>query len=118
MDTSISSQTGRIFDIQKFSIHDGPGIRTIDVYKRQPIAKSLIGKRSAVVIKTPHGNVREQILPAGEIYIEAEKDQTVNIDAGADAIMQALAQAGEIRDIRGQEPVSYTHLTTVKNSNK
>ena len=34
-----------------------------------PIAKSLIGKRSAVVIRTPNGNVRENILPAGEIFI-------------------------------------------------
>lgn len=29
MDSNYSEQTGRIFDIQKFSIHDGPGIRTI-----------------------------------------------------------------------------------------
>ena len=77
-----------------------------------PIAKSLIGKRSAVVIKTPHGNVREQILPAGEIYIEAEKDQTVNIDAGADAIMRALSKAGDIRDIHGQEQTNVCLLYT------
>ncbi|MCU6733869.1 diol dehydratase reactivase subunit alpha [Diplocloster agilis] len=75
-----------------------------------PIAKSLIGKRSAVVIKTPHGNVREQILPAGEIYIEAEKDQTVNIDAGADAIMRALSKAGDIRDIHGQEQTNVGNM--------
>ena len=67
-----------------------------------PIAKSLIGKRSAVVIKTPHGNVKENILPAGEIYIEADQTYVVNIDSGADRIMEVLNSAGEVKDILGQ----------------
>lgn len=67
-----------------------------------PIAKSLIGKRSAVVIKTPHGNVKENVLPAGEIYIEADKTYHINIDSGADKIMEVLSSAGEIKDISGQ----------------
>ena len=29
MEKEYLKQTGRIFDIQRFSIHDGPGIRTI-----------------------------------------------------------------------------------------
>ncbi len=68
-----------------------------------PIAKSLIGKRSAVVIKTPHGNVKENILPAGELYLEADKTYVVNIDAGADRIMDTLEEAGEVKDIHGQD---------------
>ncbi|MDO5426000.1 MAG: diol dehydratase reactivase subunit alpha [Eubacteriales bacterium] len=68
-----------------------------------PIAKSLIGKRSAVVIRTPHGNVREQVLPAGEIHFYGEKKLRVNIDAGAEKIMETLEDAGEISDIGGQE---------------
>ena len=67
-----------------------------------PIAKSLIGKRSAVVIKTPSGNVRENVLPAGEIYLEADRNATINLDDGAEKIMQAVADAGDIRDITGQ----------------
>lgn len=67
-----------------------------------PIAKSLIGKRSAVVIRTPHGNIRENVLPAGEITFHGQQLKTINIDAGADKIMEALADAGEIRDIDGQ----------------
>lgn len=67
-----------------------------------PIAKSLIGKRSAVVIKTPNGNIRENVLPAGEIYLHAERDTAVNLDEGAEKIMRAVSDAGVITDIDGQ----------------
>lgn len=67
-----------------------------------PIAKSLIGKRSAVVIRTPHGNIRENVLPAGELYFHGESEEAIDIDAGADKIMSALEAAGEIRNIDGQ----------------
>ncbi len=67
-----------------------------------PIAKSLIGKRSAVVLKTPGGNVQENVLPAGEITFRAEKERTINIDEGAEKIMQAVSEAGTIYDVIGQ----------------
>lgn len=67
-----------------------------------PIAKSLIGKRSAVVLKTPGGNIHENILPAGEIYFYGDRNITVSLDEGADRIMQAQSDAGDIRDISGQ----------------
>ena len=77
-----------------------------------PIAKSLIGKRSAVVIKTPGGNVRENVLPAGEIYLEGDKSLTVSLDEGADKIMKALEEAGRIRDISGQPDTNVGHMLT------
>ena len=67
-----------------------------------PIARSLIGSRSAVVIKTPNGDVRENVLPAGEIYLDAEHPATISLDEGAENIMAAVEGAGEIRDITGQ----------------
>lgn len=67
-----------------------------------PIAKSLIGKRSAVVLKTPGGNIHENVLPAGEIYLHAENSAAVNLDEGAEKIMQAVSDAGTIHDISGQ----------------
>lgn len=67
-----------------------------------PIAKSLIGKRSAVVLKTPGGNVRENLLPAGEIYLRAEQNTSVNLDEGAEKIMQIVSAAGTIYDMEGQ----------------
>lgn len=82
-----------------------------------PIAKSLIGKRSAVVIRTPHGNVRENVLPAGEILIHGEKEVRVNVDSGADTIMEILRSAGEIKDIDGQADTNVGHmLTRIKTS--
>lgn len=67
-----------------------------------PIAKSLIGKRSAVVLKTPGGNIRENVLPAGEIYFYGDKNITVSLDEGAEKIMSSALQAGDIHDISGQ----------------
>ncbi len=77
-----------------------------------PIAKSLIGKRSAVVIKTPNGNVRENVLPAGEITFNGEKNVTISIDRGADEIMDALYSAGEIRDIEGEPRTNVGNMLT------
>ena len=70
--------------------------------KVTPIAKSLIGKQSAVVIKTPFEHVKENKLPAGEIYFLGDSKTSVNVDAGADKIMEVLNQAGKINDISGQ----------------
>ena len=67
-----------------------------------PIAKSLIGKRSAVVLKTPGGNVQENVLPAGEITFIAENKSSINIDEGAEKIMKAVSDAGTITDVIGQ----------------
>ena len=82
-----------------------------------PIAKSLVGKRSAVVIKTPHGNMKENVLPAGEITFHGNKELSVNIDAGADTIMETLQNAGEIRDIDGQRDTNVGNmLSRIKTS--
>ena len=67
-----------------------------------PIAKSLIGNRSAVVIRTPNGDIRENVLPAGEIYLDAEHPVRISLDEGADKIMKAVGDAGRIRDVTGQ----------------
>ena len=75
-----------------------------------PIAKSLVGKRSAVVIKTPHGNMKENILPAGEITFHGSRELSVDIDAGADVIMETLQNAGEIRDIDGQRDTNVGNM--------
>lgn len=75
-----------------------------------PIAKSLIGKRSAVVLKTPGGNVRENVLPAGEIYVQADHPFSINLDEGAEKIMQKISEADTITDITGQPDTNVGHM--------
>lgn len=75
-----------------------------------PIAKSLIGKRSAVVLKTPGGNIRENVLPAGEIYVQAEHPFSINLDEGADKIMKEITDAGTITDITGQSDTNVGNM--------
>lgn len=75
-----------------------------------PIAKSLIGKRSAVVLKTPGGNVHENVLPAGEIYFHGDRDITISLDEGAEKIMDAESEAGNIRDISGQSDTNVGNM--------
>lgn len=77
-----------------------------------PIAKSLIGKRSAVVLKTPGGNVWENVLPAGEIYLDADSSASINLDEGAEEIMKAVAAAGTIHDISGQPDTNVGNMLT------
>ncbi|MDO4307771.1 MAG: diol dehydratase reactivase subunit alpha [Eubacteriales bacterium] len=86
------------------------GLNAEETKSVTPIAKSLIGKRSAVVIRTPHGNIRENVLPAGEVVFHGEREVRINIDAGADEIMKALGTAGEIRDIDGQQDTNVGNM--------
>ena len=68
-----------------------------------PIAKALIGNRSAVVIKTPAGDVKERKIPAGTLYIiDTKKNYEVGINAGAEAIMETICKAKNIQDIKGE----------------
>ena len=68
-----------------------------------PIARSLIGTRSGVVIKTPEGDVKERSIKAGTItIIGAKKEVVVDVDEGSDRIMEGVAAIVEIEDIQGE----------------
>lgn len=67
-----------------------------------PVSRALIGNRSAVIIKTPAGDVKERKIPAGKIIIHGRKNAEVGVDDGAEAIMQALRAAAPVTDIRGE----------------
>ncbi|MBK5260945.1 MAG: diol dehydratase reactivase subunit alpha [Peptostreptococcaceae bacterium] len=67
-----------------------------------PIAKALIGNRSAVVIKTPAGEVMERRIPAGDIIIRNEsRTYTASVDDGAHEIMKVMVKAGDVLDVIG-----------------
>lgn len=68
-----------------------------------PIARALIGNRSAVVIKTPEGDVKERRIPAGSIEIIGKKKKvTVGVDEGAEKMMEAVNSIDIIEDIKGE----------------
>jgi diol dehydratase reactivase alpha subunit len=68
-----------------------------------PVARALIGNRSAVVIKTPAGDVTERIIPAGKLQIIGEQRTLgVDIEAGAQEIMKTVQDASPIADVKGE----------------
>ena len=68
-----------------------------------PIARSLIGTRSGVVIKTPEGDVKERSIKAGTItIIGTKKEVEVDVDEGADKIMEGVSTIMDIEDIQGE----------------
>lgn len=68
-----------------------------------PVSRALIGNRSAVVIKTPAGDVKERKIPAGKIIVQgATKKAEVNVDDGAERIMEAIRSVAPVEDIKGE----------------
>ena len=68
-----------------------------------PLARSLVGNRSAVVIKTPAGDVKERRIPSGKLIFEGRPGSVeVDVDRGAGEIMAAARRLTEITDIRGE----------------
>ncbi|MDF2986394.1 MAG: Diol/glycerol dehydratase reactivating factor large subunit [Eubacterium sp.] len=68
-----------------------------------PISRSLIGNRSAVVIKTPHGDVRSNRIAAGTLtFIGKDGSREIDVMSGADKIMEAAGSVGIIEDVLGE----------------
>lgn len=67
-----------------------------------PVARALIGNRSAVVIRTPAGDVQERRIPAGSIVLFGEKGRTtVDLDEGAKKVMEELDRIYPLHDAQG-----------------
>lgn len=67
-----------------------------------PVSRALIGLRSAVVIRTPAGDVETRHIPAGSLkLLGATRNLSVDIESGAGAIMSALAEVAPLRDVEG-----------------
>lgn len=68
-----------------------------------PVARALIGNRSAVVIKTPKGDVKERIIPAGTLIIEGDKyTSEIGVSEGAEKIMSIISSFKAIENITGE----------------
>lgn len=68
-----------------------------------PIARALMGTRSAVVIKTPKGDIEERRIPAGKIILIGHRQRVeVPVDEGADAIMEKAATVFPLEEIQAE----------------
>ena len=98
--------TGRTID----ELSNPYGISTVfdlsseETQKIIPVARALVGNKSAVVIKTPQGDVEEKTIPAGELRIINDSGNTteVPVDSGADVIMDAVVDNWPISDVQGE----------------
>jgi diol dehydratase reactivase alpha subunit len=68
-----------------------------------PIAKALIGLRSAVVVRTPAGEVRTRRIPAGCLSLVGERQtQQISLDMGADEVMKTVQAVTPLDDVQGE----------------
>ena len=69
-----------------------------------PVARSLTGCRSGVVIRARDSSVSVQKIRAGNVDITGDKGHVrLDVNAGAEAIMRAAASVGEIIDVQGEQ---------------
>jgi len=74
-----------------------------------PVARSLIGNHSAVVIRTPTGDVKEKTIPAGKLIVfGGNKKEEIPVDLGADKIMKKIEKIQPLTDVKGE---SGTHVS-------
>ncbi len=68
-----------------------------------PVARALTGNRSAVVVRTPTGDVEDRTIPAGSLeLIGAQKKATVDVSRGAADIMAEVQRVSPLTDVVGE----------------
>ncbi|MBN9738229.1 MULTISPECIES: diol dehydratase reactivase subunit alpha [unclassified Pseudonocardia] len=68
-----------------------------------PVARALSGNRSAVVVRTPAGDVTDRRIPVGTLTLSGSgRTLDVGVDDGADAIMDAVARVAPLTDVHGE----------------
>lgn len=68
-----------------------------------PVARALVGNRSAVVIRTPQGEVVERRIEAGRLILHGRKSRIeVAINDGAEEIMRSIERTGGLTNVQGE----------------
>ena len=68
-----------------------------------PIARALIGNRSAVVVRTPEGDVKARTISAGFISVFGQRGKAdIDVDAGAVKIMETVERVQPVFDVQGE----------------
>ncbi|WP_224390553.1 diol dehydratase reactivase subunit alpha [Pseudonocardia sp. ICBG1293] len=91
------------------TLSDSYGLATVfgldpeQTWQVAPVARALTGNRSAAVVRTPAGDVTDRRVPVGELVLTgAGKSLRIDVDAGADAIMETLARVQPLDDATGE----------------
>ena len=68
-----------------------------------PVARALIGTRSAVVVKTPQGDVKARTIPAGHLTLfSGGRTTSVDVAHGSERIMQAVRSCRQLDNVTGE----------------
>ena len=68
-----------------------------------PIARALIGNRSAVVVRTPEGDVKARTISAGFITVFGQRGKAdIDVEAGAAKIMETVERVQPVLDVQGE----------------
>jgi diol dehydratase reactivase alpha subunit len=68
-----------------------------------PVARALVGNRSAVVVRTPAGDITDRRIPAGSLTLIGEKSKrSIEMDTGAGEIMATLRRVQPLADAVGE----------------
>lgn len=68
-----------------------------------PIARALIGNRSAVVVRTPQGDVKARTIPAGMLTVIGQKGRgEIDVEAGAAKVMEMVERLQPVNDVQGE----------------
>ncbi|WP_441961732.1 diol dehydratase reactivase subunit alpha [Mycolicibacterium houstonense] len=68
-----------------------------------PVARALTGNRSAVVVRTPAGDVADRSIPAGSLELSGvNKRATIDVSRGALEIMSAVERVAPLADVAGE----------------
>lgn len=79
------------------------GLNPDETRQIAPIARALVGNRSAVVIRTPEGEVMARRIEAGRLTLYGQRNKvTASIHDGADSIMQGIEKIGGLLDVQGE----------------
>ena len=79
------------------------GLTPDETIQIAPVAKALVGNRSAVVIRTAQGEVVERKIEAGRmILIGPQNRLEVSINDGAEIIMNTYEKLGALVDVQGE----------------
>ncbi|MBP2654451.1 MAG: Diol/glycerol dehydratase reactivating factor large subunit [Firmicutes bacterium] len=68
-----------------------------------PVARALIGNRSAVVVRTPQGDVKARTIAAGVITVFGARGKAdIDVDAGAAKIMELVERVQPVENVQGE----------------